>query len=110
MRELKYAGRIMKRAPSDQSWSQMIRRLREGLSGNIILEPGDGTRYDLTIIMRSLSEVWVVRWVGGRPLGPPVYLPAWDAKEAAKLLSNGNEWSRTLLEWWLENLNAELPR
>lgn len=95
-------------------------QLARGYPTTITLEPGDTTRYDLALIpmwgryMRlgnygdeRQSSLLVVRVVGGHPTGSQVVLLNRSFKELYQI-SNGNEWTEMLLDWWFDLLWKEL--
>ena len=74
----------------------------------VMLEPGDGTRYELYIIYRSESPecLLVVRDIGGRPT--VANIPSWFNDYDLEPLTNGNEWTRQVLRWYFGLLYAAM--
>lgn len=77
------------------------------------LEPGDATRYDLLITWgvahtsafglspgQSCESLIVLRLVSGEVRGATLF--GWMNYGAVAQIANGNEWSATLLTWWLD--------
>lgn len=88
--------------------------LKGGHHTYVHYEPGDYTRYDLVltpIAQANQRAVIVTRLVGGYIAGCAV-LWDWERRghdefameEAARLLSNGNDWTTQLFAWWLTAL------
>lgn len=100
--ELRYHRTLMRREPVNIGWDALVERLRGEDAARVVLEPGDGTRYDL-VLARVRGGLFLTRYVGGDPIGTEL-VTAWTVDEAAALLRNSNAWSAQLLAWWLRQV------
>ena len=81
----------------------------------VVLQPGDGTRYDLLLTLRSTIEgaeqggwgeepsLFASRYIGGRGVGcTSVWSDChqWDLET----VSNSNSWTARVLSWWFRCL------
>lgn len=109
MAEVLRYGRVpMRREPINISWAGLIERMRREDAVRVVLEPGDGTRYDL-VLARVGGALFLTRYVGGDSAGTEL-VNEWSAATVARILSCGNSWSEQLLAWWLRELLEEFAR
>ncbi len=119
MTNLDYHGKLMRWKPINHDEDSFLNRIAEQVTVCAILEPGDGTQYDLilspgepvndvlhydpTAVKQALI---VVRVTGGDPCGlaivaPHDYFHVYD-------LSNSNEWTVAFFTWWFATLYEKL--
>jgi hypothetical protein len=82
-----------------------VRRLLEAGYGLIVaLQPGDGTRYSM--ILSPTVGGFVLTTTNSDALGP--YDVAWASETSADeaVCLGRDEWTRTLLAWWCEELRS----
>ncbi len=111
---LEYFGRAMSPVTYEGQTPAMVAEVLAWVRYACVhLEPGDGTRYDLHVIYRPHEPEWllIVRDSGGPPAAACV--PAWMCDFDLDPLTNGNDWTRQVLRWWLgllfEALRAHAP-
>lgn len=97
---------------------QVRTRLLAGSVTHLELSPGDGTRYELVLSPITLAGqpgLCLMRMVGGEPIGRPAIVWDWSHHQrvsefgldvAADGLSNGNEWTASVMRWYLRRLCA----
>lgn len=113
--ELLYRDKPMTREPSNIEFDVVIARLKQGLSVAVILEPGDGTRYDLHIAyMDEQSRLMVMRTSGsGGYMRAAGILDCWsmdssENQQAITILADHNDWTRDVFAWWFAQVVAAL--
>lgn len=120
MKTLRYNDKELDPNPTNHFNLQTVARdLVDERTVHVILEPGDATRYDLTLMpmwatgLEHLGNydyedrnagLIVVRSVSGRIVASEVYLMNRDFHDNIEDLATGNEWSADLLQWWFEVL------
>lgn len=108
--KLVYHDKEMDPKPRNIPWALLITHLMGLDEVYVQLEPGDGSRYDLTIKRGNSiaggfpyggpSTLILTRWAGGEAVTEIVRYPAeqWDLHP--EILRN-NEWTNHLFVWWL---------
>lgn len=110
MKTLNYGSNSMTREPVNQSFGSTLRQLEPYRSSTyVVLEPGDGTRYDVIVTRVDRQSFYVSRIVGGDLLNTdPVLVQAHmhekELKAAITPLIQGNAWTAMLMTWWLAEL------
>lgn len=122
MKDLDYFGKPLRWEPVRSDEPDCAEAVRQGVPLYVVLEPGDGTRYDLVVSRLARAER-----LPGEPMqfvvsriqsGTHVASQLFDAeKPDASAIANGNDWSATVLAWWLSELaerveaasNAQVP-
>lgn len=119
--ELLYIGKPMQVQPENLPLKHLAASLREGKSVVAILEPGDGTAYQLLIVPCWAEQVQTYLGRFGIPAGNArkyllavklgqdssrgVWIPMDETTRTHH--TNGltdDEWSQELLAWWLTHL------
>lgn len=110
---LEYFGKAMSPVTVDGRTPEGVAEVLTRVRGyaRVVLEPGDGTRYELHVIYRPHDPdcLLVVRDGGGRPAA--AFVPAWMSDfDLEPLLIIKNDWTREVLRWWLGLLFEALGR
>lgn len=110
---LLYNGKSMSAEPINSMLAYVQATLRDGYPITVRLEPGDATRYDLTVAPNPSGGVSVIRHTGEGPCyAHHVYLNEWyeDLEEVLLPLGHGNPWSAKFLAWWLRQALGWAPQ
>lgn len=115
--DLDHHGEAMTPEPTNISLDDLVNRLRLKASVVVNLEPGDATKYTLALNPLDLDDrkllhyhplqqiIFVTRVMNGDP-GPTIAISSHNPPHlwGVKKLSNNNEWTEGLLQWWLSGL------
>ncbi len=122
MTQLLHHGREMNRHPINMTFSRLVSLLRRGETCHVVIEPGDGTRYELLIVPQnnglvkldgvSFDSLFVVLIDPDMHTGKGTILttPKAVGSKIARDLRPTISWTATLLTWWLTDLLAATQR
>jgi hypothetical protein len=111
-------GRTMSREPANMTWAQAMYHLCRIMEPvTVVLEPGDGTRYDLTIqpITNGVNRIEGCGDTSGmyslvtyaQRNYKTILIHLGNAQFEATNLTD-NEWSQQVLGWWLAEYASEM--
>lgn len=124
-KDLTYHGRPLDPSPTHMSLGEVAAQLLKDKRVQVVLEPGDGTRYNFILAPIALSvgnfecggldALFVGRTLGlGGDLVASAIIPApsadeWQYERAIEELGKfrgkaGNEWCVELFHWWLRKV------
>lgn len=89
---------VMDPAPRNILVEDLVATLRRGQAAIVVLEPGDMTRYVLTICPYQ-GGYHIVRFTGNETRAAWLHEHDWVEK-----VCGSNEWSRILIPWWIDGL------
>lgn len=107
--ELKYHGTPMKVEPRNISMDSARATLRNFQPVYCVLEPGDGTRYEVVVMYMRGYGYMFCRVDRGEDKVRGVYLSDHYHPDELIPAAGRNDWTLVLLDWWLRQLLGMKP-